>query len=591
MNKSDKTILVTGSGTGIGQAVARKFAKSGYNIIILGRRKEPLIDASNILKQIITDEKFESSVTYYSGVDVSDFEAINTMFDKIATDFGRIDIIVNNAGVSGPVKIFTNSNYQEFKDCVSIHLTGTFWTSIKALEVLSDTGKIITISTFFTEENKYEQRPYRFRTPYTAAQGAKNRLSECLSWELVKKGIKAVATNPGPVHSDRIYKTVYPKAAAEFLRVGGFPGLSRKQIEEISVALLPYLGDEHETIDIESKKIATSLVEKYKDLDLAKTQHLAKELLAKIQEIAEKVQNNTKKMIVDNEFLSQEDVAGMVYNLSSDEMSKLLNGKVIPNDRVFYPVKPIVERTLQIEPDKTLENKTILITTTSTEEKLLNFIKKIATKINSLNVKQLIVLTHNSEQSPEASKMFEGFHHHAIDLGDENTVKKIFNTINSRYGRTDSVIHFTGSYDYDNKFTSLERKQWDNMVDQFVNIPHLVTTESVLSMTTNQAFDDPSLFAGSKGNIVIVGPDSPVGKKISGDVRARSEVFRGALRPYVTTANQELHDVLNSNINLTLVLPGNINGDLPDYDKLEESLMGLSSQDAQKNNLIYYVDE
>ena len=591
MNKSDKTILVTGSGTGIGQAVARKFAKSGYNIIILGRRKEPLIDASNILKQIITDEKFESTVTYYSGVDVSDFEAINTMFDKIATDFGRIDIIVNNAGVSGPVKIFTNSNYQEFKDCVSIHLTGTFWTSIKALEVLSDTGKIITISTFFTEENKYEQRPYRFRTPYTAAQGAKNRLSECLSWELVKKGIKAVATNPGPVHSDRIYKTVYPKAAAEFLRVGGFPGLSRKQIEEISVALLPYLGDELETIDIESKKIATSLVEKYKDLDLAKTQHLAKELLAKIQEIAEKVQNNTKKMIVDNEFLSQEDVAGMVYNLSSDEMSKLLNGKVIPNDRVFYPVKPIVERTLQIEPDKTLENKTILITTTSTEEKLLNFIKKIATKINSLNVKQLIVLTHNSEQSPEASKMFEGFHHHAIDLGDENTVKKIFNTINSRYGRTDSVIHFTGSYDYDNKFTSLERKQWDNMVDQFVNIPHLVTTESVLSMTTNQAFDDPSLFAGSKGNIVIVGPDSPVGKKISGDVRARSEVFRGALRPYVTTANQELHDVLNSNINLTLVLPGNINGDLPDYDKLEESLMGLSSQDAQKNNLIYYVDE
>ena len=64
MNKTDKTILVTGSGTGIGQAVARKFAKLGYNIIILGRRKEPLIEASNILKQIITDEKFESSVTY-----------------------------------------------------------------------------------------------------------------------------------------------------------------------------------------------------------------------------------------------------------------------------------------------------------------------------------------------------------------------------------------------------------------------------------------------------------------------------------------------------------------------------------------------
>jgi NAD(P)-dependent dehydrogenase (short-subunit alcohol dehydrogenase family) len=591
MNKSNKTILVTGSGTGIGQAVARKFAKLGYNIIILGRRKEPLIDASNILKQIITDEKFESSVTYYPGVDVSDFEAINKMFNKIGTDFGHIDIIVNNAGVSGPVKIFTNSSYQEFKDCVSIHLTGTFWTSIKSLEVLKHTGKIITISTFFTEENKYDQRPYRFRTPYTAAQGAKNRLSECFAWELVEKGIKAVATNPGPVHSDRIYKTVYPKAASEFLRIGGFNGLSHKQIEEISSALLPYLGDEPEIIDNESKKIATSLAEKYEGLDPVSIQRLAKELLTKIQEIAEKVQNNTKKMIVDNEFLSQDDVAEMVHSLASDEMSKLLNGKVIPNDRVFYPVKPIVERTIDIEQDKTLENKTILITTASTEEKLLNFVKRIATKISGLNVKQLIILTQNDEQSTEVSKTFEGFHHHAIDLANENTVKKIFNTINTRYGRIDSVIHFTGSYDYDNKLTSLDRKQWDIMVDKFVNIPHLITTQSVLSMTTNQALDDPSLFVGTKGNIVIVGPDSPVGKKISGEVRARSEVFRGALRPYVTTANQELHDVLNSNINLTLVFPGNINGDLPDYDKLEESLIGLSSQEAQKNNLIYYVDE
>ena len=169
------------------------------------------------------------------------------------------------------------------------------------------------------------------------------------SWEVVKKGIKAVATNPGPVHSDRIYKTVYPKAAAEFLRIGGFPGLSHKQIEKISIALLPYLGDEPETIESEAKKIATSLAEKYNRTRTRRLQNLAKELLAKIQEIAEKVQNNTKKMIVDNEFLSQDDVAGMVYNLSSDEMSKLLNGKVIPNDRVFYPVKPIVERTLQIE--------------------------------------------------------------------------------------------------------------------------------------------------------------------------------------------------------------------------------------------------
>ena len=66
----------------------------------------------------------------------------------------------------------------------------------------------------------------------------------------------------------------------------------------------------------------------------------------KIQEIAEKIQYNTKKMIVDNEFLSQDDVAEMVYNLSTDSISKLINGKIIPNDRVFYPVKPIINRNI-----------------------------------------------------------------------------------------------------------------------------------------------------------------------------------------------------------------------------------------------------
>ena len=72
-------------------------------------------------------------------------------------------------------------------------------------------------------------------------------------------------------------------------------------------------------------------------------------LLEKVQDIAEKIQYNTKKMIVDKEFLSQEDVAEMVYNLSTDSISRLINGKIIPNDRVFYPVKPIINRSIRSE--------------------------------------------------------------------------------------------------------------------------------------------------------------------------------------------------------------------------------------------------
>ena len=67
----------------------------------------------------------------------------------------------------------------------------TFWTTLKSIENMRKDSKVITISTFFTEENKYEQRPYRFRTPYTSAQGAKNRLAEAFAWELVPYGIQS----------------------------------------------------------------------------------------------------------------------------------------------------------------------------------------------------------------------------------------------------------------------------------------------------------------------------------------------------------------------------------------------------------------
>lgn len=593
MNQENKTILVTGSGTGIGQAIARKFAKLGYNIIILGRRKEPLLEASRILNEIIKKEGFDTKVKYYSGVDVADEIGINDLFDNIKSEFGKIDVIVNNAGVSGPVKIFTNSSYSDFKECVSIHLTGTFWTSIKSLEALKADGKIITISTFFTEENKFEQRPYRFRTPYTAAQGAKNRLTEALAWELNSKGIKSIGTNPGPVHSDRIYKTVYPKAGAEFLRIGGFKGLTNKQIEYATNALLTYLGENQDLVEKEVMKVAENITKEGNETNsgLEECKESLLRLLEKVQEIAEKVQKNTKKMIVDNEFLSQEDVAEMVFNLSTDSISKLINGKIIPNDRVFYPVKPIVNNNIDVDFNLSLEGKTILITSTTDDANTLSIIKRIANITNLAKVKQTIILTHKNESFGKTNEFFKGFHHHSIDFENEDALKRIFNTIETRYGKIYSTIHFTGNYDYNRDLTTIPRNEWDNLVNNFINIPHIITRESALSMATHEALENPSKFKDSLGNIILIGPDSPVGQKIDGKIRARSEIFRGSLRPYVTTANQELHDVLSSKINLTLILQGSIDGQPPDYEKLESTIMNLCSQKELKNNSILYINE
>src|SRR6476660_2388359 len=395
---TDKTIVITGSGTGIGQAIAKKFALNGANIIIMGRRREPLDQTSEILKGVIRDAGSSGKVRTFSGVDVSDEIGINEMFKNIKQEFGEVHVVVNNAGISGPVKTFTNADFKEFRDCVAIHLTGTFWTSIQSLQTMEAGGKIITITTFFTEENRYEQRPYRFRTPYTAAQGAKNRLAEALAWELVQAGIRSVATNPGPVHSERIYKTVYPKAAVEFLRIGGYPGLTSSEIDRISPMLLSLLGENAQTIKEGLMKISKTMRESttQKDRKVEETSLTLKGLLEKIQEIAEKVQTNTKKMIVDEEFLSQDEVADMVLNLSQDSISKLINGRVIPNDRVFYPVKPIVSTSPHIQDEPKLSDKVVVMIINSTADKDHQRAKLVANCLDG-KVRQLVVLTREKK--------------------------------------------------------------------------------------------------------------------------------------------------------------------------------------------------
>jgi NAD(P)-dependent dehydrogenase (short-subunit alcohol dehydrogenase family) len=596
---SNKVVVITGSGTGIGQAIAKKFAEKGATIVIMGRRKEPLDKTSDILTEIMKKVGSSSSVRSFSGVDVSDEVGINEMFSSIKQEFGKVDIIVNNAGVSGPVKTFTNASFQDFKDCVAIHLTGAFWTSVQGLKVMEKGSKIITIATFFTEENKYEQRPYRFRTPYTAAQGAKNRLAEALAWELVEKGIKSVATNPGPVHSDRIYKTVYPKAAAEFLRIGGYPGLESTEIEIAATKGLDLLGESSEVFSKGIMEIAgqisnsrssngSSSAATNQQEELNKT---IEGMLIKIQEIAEKIQKNTSKMIVDNEFLSQEEVAEMVLTLSDDTISKLINGRIIPNDRVFYPVKPIVGTSIDGYNNNNMQDlkeKVVVITTTSSKEKDVQRVISLANKLNNSGVKQTIILARNSDDM----KFYKDFHSHSLDLLDEEKVKRIFNTAKTKFGNIDAVIHVTGDYDYDRNLSSLSRQEWNEMVNNFIYIPALITREAVRFMAPDGAIHQPSKFKDSKGMIIILGPDSPSGKKISGLSRARSEVFRGALRPYTATVNQELSDVLGSKIRLYLILAGNVEGAEPAIGNITTSILNLiSGSSLNKNESIFYIDE
>lgn len=550
----NKTILVTGSGTGIGQAITKKFVENGASAIILGRRKKPLEETAKMLEEIIKEKQSNATIKIFDGVDVSNEKAVTGMFDTLKSENVNLDVVVNNAGVSGPVTCFAHAPMDEFRSTVDIHLTGTFWTSVQALKVMKEGAKIITISTFFAEERPLEQRPYRFRGPYTASQGAKNRLVEAMSWELTEKGIISIGTNPGPVHSDRIYKTVYPKAASEFLRVSGFEDLTPVEVESANKEILGLLGEDDETVKAGIKSAAQKL---------GKEETTLTNLLNKVKSIAEKIQKNTSTMIPDQQFLSQEQVATTVLTLADDEQAKILNGKVIPGDRVFYAVKSHIASSVP--------------------------------KVEKNNLDGMKF--HSSTGTSDGGWICTGDHYSARTGDNFSGVIEDAGGLRTEVGQeADLFIHFTGGLTAKigsnfSKLTELSRDEWDTLVDQFINIPAAVTQEALKHFVPGGS-DDPRKFKDAKGRIIIIGPELPSGKKISGHERAKVEVFRGALRPFATTVNQELSDVLKSNIRVFLILPGTVDGKEPNNENIMNTINYLMSDEAASSSeVIFCPDE
>ena len=560
--------------------VAKKFIENGASAIILGRRKEPLESTSEMLTKIINEKNSNGFVKIFSGVDVSDEKSVTEMFDAIKNEGINVDVIVNNAGVSGPVTCFAHAPLEDFRSTVDIHLTGTFWTSVQALKVMKEGGKIITISTFFAEERPLEQRPYRFRGPYTASQGAKNRLVEAMSWELTEKGIISIGTNPGPVHSDRIYKTVYPKAASEFLRVSGFEDLTPTEVEAANKEIVGLLGEDEDIIKNGIKAAAEKL---------GKQESTFTNLLNKVQSIAEKIQKNTSTMIADQQFLSQDQVATTVLTLAGDDQAKILNGKIIPGDRVFYPVRSHITSVPETVKQHDYSSKIVVLTIDATDEEDAKKAEEIATNVQS-NGGQAICFISSKCSKEIQDSIANKFHSHVIDFSNNEEITRWFNTAKSK-GDIEIFIHITGKVPKISKLTELSRSEWDELTNKFINIPATVS-QNAMGIFVPNGSDDPRLFKDAKGRIVIIGPDLPYGKKIGGGERAKVEVFRGALRPFATTINQELSDVLKSNVRVFLTLAGTVDGKEPDNTRITDAVNYLISDDSKSSaEVIFCPDE
>ena len=137
----------------------------------------------------------------------------------------------------------------------------------------------------------------------------------------------------------------------------------------------------------------------------------------------------------------------------------------------------------------------------------------------------------------------------------------------------------------------MSRSEWDELTNKFINIPATVS-QNAMGVFVPNGSEDPRLFKDAKGRIVIIGPDLPYGKKIGGNERAKIEVFRGALRPFATTINQELSDVLKSNVRAFLVLAGTVDGKEPNNARITDAVNYLISEDSKSSaEVIFCPDE
>ena len=155
MTSQQKVALITGAGTGIGKSAALALLKEGYQVVLAGRRAEPL-------QQVAQVSNAKDRVLAVP-TDVSDPQSVTELFAKTKDRFGRLDLLFNNAGVSvgGPIEDLT---FEQWKSVVDVNLTGPFLCTQAAVRMMKSQdpmgGRIINNGSISAHAPRPNSAPY-----------------------------------------------------------------------------------------------------------------------------------------------------------------------------------------------------------------------------------------------------------------------------------------------------------------------------------------------------------------------------------------------------------------------------------------------
>src|SRR5439155_7062021 len=185
-----KVALVTGGSRGIGAAIAKRLAADGASVAVTYSKGADA--AASVVKAI----EHAGGKAIAIQADATDAGAVEAAVEKTVATFGRLDVLVNNAGTAIPKK-FEETTLEEMDRVIDLNVRGVFVATQAALKHMNDGGRIIMIGSAVGERVLVPGL-----VPYSATKGAVKIFTQGLSRELGSRGITVNNVQPGPIDTD-----------------------------------------------------------------------------------------------------------------------------------------------------------------------------------------------------------------------------------------------------------------------------------------------------------------------------------------------------------------------------------------------------
>ena len=233
MKLDGQVAVITGAGRGIGRAIALAYAREGAKLALAARSESELRETASAVSEL-------GAEAIAVRTDVTDQEDTERLAQRVVEQFGRIDVLVNNAGISGPIGPMEGNDIADWVNTINVNLTGTFLVCRAVIPVMLGQagGKIINLS------GAGATNAWSNMSAYCSSKAAVVRLTEVLAQELDGKGITVNALGPGSVHTSMWDKMTdqAAEAGADFihqlgLRVTSGGGASIDECAELAVWL------------------------------------------------------------------------------------------------------------------------------------------------------------------------------------------------------------------------------------------------------------------------------------------------------------------------------------------------------------------